>query len=217
MLSTERRSGRRLLSTVSTGQAFPCFRLARLYHDDDDDDDEDDDDDDDVEDDDNDGHHEVQAKSDRLIRIHIYTYRERDSNIHHYSFRSILQIEQASRRKASVVLFWRRASLDMSHQPALDGITESIHRDFESIDWHDGPGGNENIVKANNFYKRMFKFNLNGITYDGEWIGKGQHRNVYAVQGLDMKVWRLQKSPILQPNMPDGGVGRTSASMSDRS
>ena len=65
---------------MSTGQAFPCFRLARLYHDDDDDDDEDDDDD--VENDDNDGHHEVQAKSDRLIRIHIYTYRERETAIY---------------------------------------------------------------------------------------------------------------------------------------
>ena len=105
---------------------------------------------------------------------YIYTYREGNRS-DHCACRSILQIKQASRLKASVVLIWRRASLAMSCQRAI----------FERIDWHGGPEGYKNTVKANNFYKQMFNFGINGRTYDGVWIDKGHHRNVYAVGDLN--------------------------------
>ena len=57
---------------------------------------------------DEDDHQDIEAKSARWIRIHIYTYREGNSS-DHFACRSNLQIEQASRLKASVVPFWRRA------------------------------------------------------------------------------------------------------------
>ena len=59
-----------------------------------------------------DDHQDIEAKSVRWIRIHIYTYREGNST-DHFAYRSNLQIKQASRLKASVVLIWRRASLAM--------------------------------------------------------------------------------------------------------
>ena len=72
--------------------------------------------------------------------------------------------------------FWRRAFLAMSWQRA----------NLERIDWHGGPDGKENTSKSNKFYKKMLNFVINGTTYDGVWIGKGHHRNVYAVGDLNI-------------------------------
>ena len=74
------------------------------------------------------------------------------------------------------MFFWSRAFLAMSCQRA----------NLEHIDWHGGPDGLKNISKSNKFYKRTFNFVINGTTYDGVWIGKGLHRNVYAVGDLNI-------------------------------
>ena len=95
---------------------------------------------------------------------------------------AISETKQASCHN-NVLRFWRRAFLAI---PWVDAI-------LDRIDWHDGPEGYENTNNTNKSYKRMLCFVIDGTPYDGGWIGRGQHRNVYALKDLNI-VAKIQEA-----------------------